>query len=55
MEQHVWMLSGRLELTVHGVAHRLEAGDCLRFRLFGPTRFACPGPAARYVIAMCRP
>jgi transcriptional regulator with XRE-family HTH domain len=55
MEQHVWMLAGRLDLTVHGVTHRLEAGDCLRFRLFGATRFACPGPAARYVIAMCRP
>jgi transcriptional regulator with XRE-family HTH domain len=55
MEQHVWMLAGRLDLTVHGVTHRLEKGDCLRFRLFGATRFACPGPAARYVVAMCRP
>jgi transcriptional regulator with XRE-family HTH domain len=56
VEQHLWMLVGRLDLTVEGREHRLAAGDCLRFRLFGSTRFACPGPAsARYVIAICRP
>ena len=56
LEQHLWMLSGRLDLTVEGITHRLGVGDCLRFRLFGPTRFACPGPApAQYVIAICRP
>jgi transcriptional regulator with XRE-family HTH domain len=56
LEQHVWMLGGVLALTVEGVTHLLAQGDCLRFRLFGPTRFACPGPeAARYVIALCRP
>jgi transcriptional regulator with XRE-family HTH domain len=56
VEQHLWMLAGRLDLTVEGREHRLAAGDCLRFRLFGSTRFACPGPAsARYVIAICRP
>lgn len=56
LEQHVLMLSGRLDLTVEGRTHRLEAGDSLRFRLFGPTRFACPGPAAaRYIIAAIQP
>lgn len=56
IEQHVWMLSGRLDLTVDGVVHALAAGDCLRYRLFGPSRFLCPGPeAARYMIAFCRP
>jgi transcriptional regulator with XRE-family HTH domain len=56
LEQHVLMLGGGLELTVEGQTHRLEAGDCLRFRLFGPTRFACPGPGpARYVIAVIQP
>jgi quercetin dioxygenase-like cupin family protein len=56
LEQHVWMLSGRLDLTVENVTHALEPGDCLRFRLFGATRFACPGPdAAHYLIAICRP
>ena len=56
LEQHVLMLSGRLELTVEGQTHRLEPGDSLRFRLFGGTRFACRGAgAARYVIALIQP
>jgi len=56
LEHHLWMLSGALDLTVDGTTHRLAAGDCLRYRLFGPTRFAAPGPAsARYVLAMVRP
>lgn len=56
IEQHVWMLNGDLDLMVDGVVHRLQAGDCLRYRLFGPTRFSCPGPdPAHYVIALCRP
>jgi len=56
MEQHIWMLSGHLALSVDGATHRLSSGDCLRFRLFGPTRFAAPGPgAARYVLVVCRP
>ena len=56
LEQHVWMLGGRLDLTVEGVTHRLVAGDCLRFRLFGATKFVAPGPeAARYALVVCRP
>jgi transcriptional regulator with XRE-family HTH domain len=56
MEQHLWMLSGTLHYTLEGVEYRLEAGDCLRFRLFGPTRFVCPGPQpARYLIAVIEP
>jgi transcriptional regulator with XRE-family HTH domain len=56
LEQHVWMLSGSLDLTVDGVTHTLREGDCLRFRLFGPSRFACSGTvAAHYLIALGRP
>lgn len=56
IEQHVWMLGGRLELVVDAVTHTLGAGDCLRYRLFGPTSFRCPGPdPAHYLIAFCRP
>ncbi len=56
LEQHIWMLGGLLDFEVEGRIYRLEPGDCLRFHLFGPTRFHCPGPeAARYVIALCRP
>jgi uncharacterized cupin superfamily protein len=56
LEQHIWMLGGTLALTVDGRTHRLEPGDCLRFRLFGPTRFETPGPDdARYLLVVCRP
>jgi transcriptional regulator with XRE-family HTH domain len=56
MEQHVWVLDGRLEVTVDGEVHDLEPGDCLRFRLWGATRFGCPGPRpARYVIMVVLP
>ena len=56
LEHHAWMLGGVLDLTVDGVTHRLQPGDSLRFRLFGPTRFACPGPEpARYVLATVQP
>ena len=56
LEHHLWMLAGALDLTVDGATHRLGAGDCLRYRLFGPTRFAASGLApARYLLAMVRP
>jgi transcriptional regulator with XRE-family HTH domain len=56
MEQHVWILSGRLELTDDRTLHRLEAGDCLRFRLWGPTRFRNPGPdPVRYAVFVVLP
>ena len=56
LEQHLWMLDGLLDYTLDGVTHRLHAGDCLRFRLYGATRFACPGETgAHYLIAICEP
>src|SRR5690349_16008421 len=56
MEQHVWVLDGTLELTDDLVAHRLDAGDCLRFRLRGPTRFRNPGPGpVRYAVFVVLP
>jgi transcriptional regulator with XRE-family HTH domain len=56
MEQHMWMLEGLLDYTVDGVEYRLQPGDCLRFHLFGATRFSCPGPeAARYLVLICEP
>ena len=56
LEQHLWMLGGTLELTVEETTYRLQPGDCLRFRLFGPTRFLAPGPEpARYVMAVVGP
>lgn len=56
LEQHIWMLAGHLRLSFDGATHDLAAGDCIRFRLYGPTRFEAPGPgAARYALVVCRP
>ncbi|MFF8812747.1 helix-turn-helix domain-containing protein [Streptomyces pactum] len=56
LEQHIWVLAGELEVTVDGDTHRVGAGDCLRFRLWGPSRFRCPGPApARYALLIVLP
>jgi transcriptional regulator with XRE-family HTH domain len=53
MEQHIWMLDGTVEITVGERTHELRPGDCLRFRLWGPTRFRCPGPdGARYAVVV---
>ncbi|MER6065236.1 helix-turn-helix domain-containing protein [Streptomyces sp. NPDC001792] len=56
LEQHLWVLDGALEVTDGEQVHHLDPGDCLRMRVFGPTRFRCPGPVeARYVLAVVRP
>ncbi|MGX1882500.1 helix-turn-helix domain-containing protein [Streptomyces sp. NPDC055287] len=56
IEQHIWVLEGALEVTVGGVAHEIHAGDCLRFRLWGPSRFHCPGPGpVRYAVMVVLP
>lgn len=56
LEQHVWVLHGTLELTADGHRHELAVGDCLRFRLWGATRFRNPGPGpVRYTITMVAP
>ncbi|MGV9572084.1 cupin domain-containing protein, partial [Streptomyces nigra] len=56
LEQHVWVLDGVLEVTVQEIEYPLEAGDCLRTRVWGPTRFRCPGPGeVRYLLAVVLP
>lgn len=51
LEQHIWMLEGVLDVTEEGTSHALHSGDCLRFRVWGPVRLRCPGPApARYAL-----
>ncbi|MGN9758468.1 helix-turn-helix domain-containing protein [Streptomyces sp. SD31] len=56
LEQHIWVLEGELGVTVQEVEHRLGAGDCLRMRVWGPTRFRCAGPGAvRYLLAVVLP
>ncbi|WP_399892673.1 helix-turn-helix domain-containing protein [Streptomyces sp. BBFR51] len=56
LEQHIWVLEGALEVTAQDVAHHLGTGDCLRMRVWGPTRFRCAGPGdVRYVLAVVLP
>ena len=56
MEQHVWVLDGRLEFTDDGTRHDLATGDCLRLRLRGATRLRNPGPGpVRYAIFVALP
>ncbi|GHH91419.1 helix-turn-helix domain-containing protein [Streptomyces capillispiralis] len=56
LEQHIWVLEGALTVTDRDTDHHLGAGDCLRLRVWGPTRFRCPGPGAvRYALAVVRP
>ncbi|MFI9233929.1 helix-turn-helix domain-containing protein [Streptomyces rimosus] len=56
LEQHIWLLAGELEITTGDTAHTLHTGDCLRFRLWGPTRFRCTGPTpARYALLVVLP
>ncbi|MFE1797168.1 helix-turn-helix domain-containing protein [Streptomyces sp. NPDC059517] len=56
LEQHIWVLDGRLDITAQDTEHRLDTGDCLRLRVWGPTRFRCPGPRdARYALAVVLP
>ncbi|MET8646651.1 XRE family transcriptional regulator [Streptomyces sp. NPDC004675] len=56
LEQHIWVIDGALEVTAGDVVHRLCAGDCLRLRVWGATRFRCPGPdSVRYALVVVLP
>lgn len=56
LEQHIWVVHGVLEVTVGTAVHQLRAGDCLRFRLWGRSRFRCPGgEPVRYALLVVLP
>ncbi|MFJ8861383.1 helix-turn-helix domain-containing protein [Streptomyces sp. NPDC102451] len=56
VEQHIWVLEGTVEITAEGTVHTVNEGDCLRFRLHGPSRFHCPGPRrVRYALMIVLP
>ena len=56
LEHHLWMLDGVVQLEIQGASYRLEKGDCLRYVLSGPSRFACRGKRpARYLISFVHP
>lgn len=39
LEHHLLMQSGKLGVTVDGVTHAIGPGDCLRYQLWGQSRF----------------
>ena len=53
LEHHLLLVFGRLSVTVNVATHDLSPGDCLRYRLTGPSAFATPpDAAARYYLFM---
>ena len=56
LEHHLWMLEGALTVEVDGSAFKLRAGDTLRYKLSGPSRFHGTGKRdARYLVAIVQP
>ncbi len=56
LEHHICVLQGVLSLEIEGHAYRLAKGDCVRYLLSGPSRFACAGNRpVRYLIALVHP
>lgn len=56
IEQHIWVLEGAVEITANGRVHTVETRGCLRFRLWGASRFRCPGPdPVRYALLVVLP
>ncbi len=51
-EHHVYVLSGQIEISIEGKVHAMQAGDCLRYVLFGETVFRTGNTACTYVIAL---
>lgn len=50
-EHHLLLLDGRLAVTLGAETHALEPGDCLRYRLDGPSAFRTPAErGARYLL-----
>jgi transcriptional regulator with XRE-family HTH domain len=53
LEHHLYLQDGALDLTIEGIVHRLKAGDCLRYKLFGASQFLASGRrAARYLLVL---
>ncbi|MBL8906731.1 MAG: helix-turn-helix transcriptional regulator [Rhizobiales bacterium] len=51
LEHHLFLVDGRLEVTVGGNTHHLNSGDCLRYQLAGASRFSTPSDCgAHYFI-----
>lgn len=51
-EHHLLMLSGTLHVGIGDEEHHLEAGDCLRYQLFGASKFQTGVDPASYFIVL---
>jgi transcriptional regulator with XRE-family HTH domain len=52
--QQVWVLEGRIELTLGDQSHLLDAGDCMAMQLDRPLSFHNPArKPARYAVVLC--
>lgn len=52
--QQVWVLEGRIELTLGEERHHLDAGDCLAMLLDRPLAYRNPTrKSARYAVVLC--
>ncbi|SLN40622.1 helix-turn-helix domain-containing protein [Oceanibacterium hippocampi] len=52
LEHHLLLVSGALTVTIEGETHELRTGDCLRYLLFGASRFETGDEVAEYLIAL---
>ncbi len=50
IHQQVWLLDGRIDVTMGNDHHRLRTGDCLAMRLDRPIVFSNPARAAAHYI-----
>ncbi|MGQ7791803.1 helix-turn-helix domain-containing protein [Faunimonas sp. B44] len=51
LEHHLVLLEGALTLSLGAAVHDLRPGDCLRYRLEGPSAFETPAASgARYLL-----
>jgi transcriptional regulator with XRE-family HTH domain len=53
VHQQIWLLEGRMDITLGLECHRLHKGDCLAMQLDGPTMFHNPTrKPARYAVVL---
>ncbi|HEX2525808.1 MAG TPA: XRE family transcriptional regulator [Geminicoccus sp.] len=53
VDQHVWMLEGRMEIATAGAVHILSAGDCLHMRIADGNTFRnISDQPARYAVIL---
>jgi transcriptional regulator with XRE-family HTH domain len=56
VQQQVWVLAGRIEVTAGDERHLLHEGDCLALQLDRPVAFRNPArKPARYAVVLCAP